>query len=67
MSVGGRLFQREDDRPESVKLRLEVYENSTAPRAARAGRRYWIARRNLRSDHECLGKTPRLAFVETGL
>jgi hypothetical protein len=50
-----------------VKLRLEVYENSTAPRAARAGRRYWIARRNLRSDHECLGKTPRLAFVETGL
>src|SRR5260370_36060653 len=36
-------------------------------RAARAGRRYWIARRNLRSHHECLGKTPRLAFVETGL
>jgi adenylate kinase len=31
MSVGGRLFQREDDRPESVKLRLAVYENSTAP------------------------------------
>jgi adenylate kinase len=28
---GGRLYQREDDRPESVKLRLEVYENSTAP------------------------------------
>jgi adenylate kinase len=28
---GGRLFQREDDHPESVKLRLEVYENSTAP------------------------------------
>lgn len=27
----GRLYQREDDRPESVKLRLEVYENSTAP------------------------------------
>jgi adenylate kinase len=36
-------------------------------RAARAGRRYWIARRNLRAHHECLGKTPRLAFVETGL
>lgn len=28
---GGRLYRREDDRPESVKLRLEVYENSTAP------------------------------------
>ncbi len=28
---GGRLYQREDDRPDSVKLRLEVYENSTAP------------------------------------
>jgi adenylate kinase len=27
----GRLYQREDDRPESVKLRLEVYGNSTAP------------------------------------
>jgi adenylate kinase len=31
MSVGGRMFQREDDRPESVKLRLAGYENSTAP------------------------------------
>jgi adenylate kinase len=28
---GGRLYQREDDLPESVKLRLEVYEGSTAP------------------------------------
>jgi adenylate kinase len=28
---GGRLYQREDDRPESVKLRMEVYESSTAP------------------------------------
>lgn len=28
---GGRLHQREDDRPESVNLRLEVYESSTAP------------------------------------
>jgi adenylate kinase len=28
---GGHLYQREDDRPESVKLRLEVYESSTAP------------------------------------
>jgi adenylate kinase len=28
---GGRLYRREDDRPESVKLRLEVYLNSNAP------------------------------------
>ena len=27
----GKLFQREDDRPESVKVRLESYEQSTAP------------------------------------
>jgi adenylate kinase len=28
---GGSLYQREDDRPASVRLRLEVYGNSTAP------------------------------------
>ena len=27
----GKLFQREDDRPESIKVRLEAYEQSTAP------------------------------------
>jgi adenylate kinase len=27
----GSLFQREDDRPESIKVRLESYERSTAP------------------------------------
>ncbi len=26
-----KLFQREDDRPESIKVRLETYERSTAP------------------------------------
>jgi adenylate kinase len=30
-ACGGRLYQREDDRPESVKPPLEVYENSTEP------------------------------------
>jgi adenylate kinase len=30
-ACGGRLYQREDDRPESVKPPLEVYENSTGP------------------------------------
>jgi adenylate kinase len=28
---GGKLFQREDDRPESVKVRMDVYRNSTRP------------------------------------
>ena len=28
---GGRLLQREDDRPESVTVRMEAYERSTAP------------------------------------
>jgi adenylate kinase len=28
---GGRLFQREDDRPELITVRLEAYERSTAP------------------------------------
>src|SRR5271157_3640670 len=28
---GGKLFQREDDRPESVSIRLEAYDRSTAP------------------------------------
>lgn len=28
---GGRLFQREDDRPESVRVRMAAYEKSTAP------------------------------------
>jgi adenylate kinase len=28
---GGRLLQREDDRPEAVAVRLEAYERSTAP------------------------------------
>jgi adenylate kinase len=28
---GGKLFQREDDRPEAIQVRLEAYERSTAP------------------------------------
>lgn len=30
-ACGGRLIQREDDRPESVKVRMAAYESSTAP------------------------------------
>lgn len=32
-NCGGRLVQREDDRPESVKVRMAAYEASTAPLA----------------------------------
>ncbi len=28
---GGRLFLREDDRPEAVRVRMQTYEKSTAP------------------------------------
>jgi len=28
---GGKLYQREDDRPESIRVRMEAYERSTAP------------------------------------
>ena len=28
---GGKLYQREDDRPEAIRVRLETYEKSTAP------------------------------------
>jgi adenylate kinase len=28
---GGQLYQREDDRPESVRVRMKAYEKSTAP------------------------------------
>jgi adenylate kinase len=30
---GGRLVQREDDKPESIKVRMAAYESSTAPLA----------------------------------
>ena len=30
---GGKLYQREDDRPESIRVRMEAYERSTAPLA----------------------------------
>ena len=30
---GGKLLQREDDRPESIKVRMAAYEKSTAPLA----------------------------------
>jgi adenylate kinase len=32
-SCGGTLIQREDDRPEAVRVRMEAYETSTKPLA----------------------------------
>jgi adenylate kinase len=32
-ACGAALYQREDDRPEAVRVRMEVYEKSTAPLA----------------------------------
>jgi len=40
----GNLFQREDDRPESIKVRLEAYERSTAPLIDFYARRGLLAR-----------------------
>jgi adenylate kinase len=31
---GAQLYQREDDRPESIRVRMQAYEQSTAPLAA---------------------------------
>ena len=28
---GAKLFQRDDDKPEAIKTRLEVYEKTTTP------------------------------------
>jgi len=36
---GGELYQREDDRPESVRVRMEAYARSTAPLTDFYGRR----------------------------
>ncbi len=36
---GGELYQREDDRPESVRVRMAAYEKSTAPLAGYYGAR----------------------------
>lgn len=34
----GKLFQREDDRPEAIEVRLEAYDQSTAPLIAFYGK-----------------------------
>jgi adenylate kinase len=41
---GGELFQRDDDRPETIRRRLEVYEEQTAPLVAFYEERGLVAR-----------------------
>jgi len=55
---GGKLFQREDDRPESVRVRMEAYEKSTAPLAD------FYRRRGLLISIEAEG-TPEEIFART--
>ena len=33
-ACGGKLIQREDDRPEAIRVRMDAYEKSTAPLTA---------------------------------
>lgn len=41
-NCGGQLYQREDDRPESIRVRMEAYEKSTAPLADFYRRRHLL-------------------------
>ena len=55
---GGSLYQREDDRPESIRVRMEAYEKSTAPLTE------FYLKRNLLLPVEALG-TPEQIFERT--
>ena len=61
---GGQLIQREDDRPESVRVRMEAYDRSTAPLTdyfqqagpAGPGRRPRRAGRDFPADPQVAGR-----------
>lgn len=55
---GAELFQREDDRPETIRVRMEAYEISTAPLVA-----FYQRRRLLISISA--GDTPEDTFART--
>ena len=50
---GGHLYQREDDRPESIRVRMEAYEKSTAPLANFYRRRNLLVPIGAISRHSC--------------
>jgi adenylate kinase len=55
---GGELYQREDDHPESIKVRLQEYERNTAPLAN------FYAARGLLHNISAVGSPPEV-FVRT--
>jgi adenylate kinase len=55
---GGRLYQREDDRPEAIRVRLETYDKSTAPLID------YYSRQGLLVRVEC-GEMPQDTFQRT--
>jgi adenylate kinase len=55
---GGELFQREDDRPEAIQVRLETYDRSTAPLED------FYRQRNLLVEIPCQGN-PEAIFERT--
>jgi adenylate kinase len=58
---GGRLIQREDDRPESIRVRMQAYEESTRPLTAyyeRAGK--LISIRAIGTPQEVLARSLQL-------
>ena len=55
---GGELYQREDDRPESIRVRLKAYQESTAPL------KDYYAKRGLLITIQAAG-TPEQVFEQT--
>jgi len=70
-ACGKALFQREDDRPESIRIRMQAYEESTSPltrfykarQTAVVDRGHRESRGNLRPGHGRPGSGPRPAGV----
>ena len=60
---GGKLFQREDDQPESVKVRMEAYQNSTRPLVEFYQQRGLLASIAAEGTPEEIYQRTRLAFL----
>ena len=52
---GGLLYQREDDRPESIRVRMAAYERSTAPLAEYYRQRNLLVPINAEGDRKSVG------------
>jgi adenylate kinase len=60
---GGKLFQREDDRPEWVKVRMEVYHSSTEPLIDFYRQRGLLVNISAEGTPEEIYKRTRLSFL----